>query len=112
MLDRYGVPFYHEQPTVVYDRGRYRIWHPDFTLPEQKGLVVEYAGMMDIPDYARGIRHKREAYRANGIAALFLYPADLAGSGWDEKVYQKIEQAQTAEPWREIYRQGSEAYRG
>ena len=46
--------------------------------------------MMDVPDYARGIRHKREAYRANGIPALFLYPADLARRNWEEQIYKRI----------------------
>ena len=27
-LDRYGIPFFYEYPTLVYDRGRYRQWHP------------------------------------------------------------------------------------
>ena len=102
MLDRYNIPFFYEQPTLVYDRGRYRVWHPDYTLPEQNGLVVEYAGMMDVPDYAAGIRHKREAYRANGIPALFLYPADLAGPDWAERVYDRLV-SQGPEPPRLSY---------
>lgn len=93
MLDRYGVPFYYEQPTLVYDRGRYRIWHPDFSLPEQNGLVVEYAGMMDVPDYAAGIRHKREAYQANGIPVLFVFPENLKEPHWDERLYERIQAA-------------------
>ena len=28
LLDRYGIPFFHEYPTMVYDRGRHRVWHP------------------------------------------------------------------------------------
>lgn len=28
LLDRYGLPFFYEQPTLIYDRGRHRIWHP------------------------------------------------------------------------------------
>jgi len=38
-------------PTLVYDWGRYRTWHPDFTLPSYNGLIVEYAGMSDRPEY-------------------------------------------------------------
>jgi len=51
LLDRYGIPFFYEQPTLVLDRGRHRLWRPDFTLPDYNGLVVEYAGMPDVPDY-------------------------------------------------------------
>jgi len=90
MLNRYGIPFVHEQPTTIYDRGRYRIWHPDFTLPTYGGLIVEYAGMPEVPDYARGIVHKREAYCRNGLKALFVYPDDLCGRWWPRVLYDRI----------------------
>jgi hypothetical protein len=92
-LDRYGIPFFYEHPLVVYDRGRYRVWHPDFTLPEHGRLIVEYAGMPDVPDYLAGIRHKQEAYAANGIAAIFVYPQDLRGTNWPERLIDPIEKA-------------------
>lgn len=28
LLDRYNIPFFYEHPTLIYDRGRYRVWHP------------------------------------------------------------------------------------
>ena len=90
LLDRYGIPFFYEQPTLVYDRGRHRIWHPDFTLPTYNGLIVEYAGMMDIPDYAQGIRHKQQAYAANEMAALFVYPGYIHNGNWPEQLLQRI----------------------
>jgi hypothetical protein len=77
LLDRAQIPFLHEQPTLIYDRGRHRIWRPDFTLPTYGGLIVEYAGMMDVPDYAAGIEHKAKAYARNEIPAVFVYPEDL-----------------------------------
>ena len=93
VLDRYGVPFFYEQPLVVYDRGRYRTWHPDFTLPRHGGLIVEYAGMMDIPDYAQGIEHKKGAYATNDVAAIFVYPEDLARRAWPDRLLERIERA-------------------
>ncbi len=93
LLDRSGIPFTYEQPTLIYDRGRHRRWRPDFTLPTYNGLIVEYAGMMDLPDYATGIRHKTRVYRANGIPALFVYPEDLRGSGWPQRLYERIQRA-------------------
>jgi hypothetical protein len=90
MLDRYGVPFFYELPTLVYDRGRYRVWHPDFTLPRYNALVIEYAGMMDLPEYAEGIHHKRKTYEANGIAAILIEPQDLAGPAWPDKLFERI----------------------
>lgn len=91
VLDRYGIPFFYEQPTLIYDRGRYRLWHPDFTLPQHNGIVVEYAGMMDIPDYARGIAHKQQAFAANAIPVLFVYPEDLVKPGWAQNLVERIE---------------------
>ena len=41
LLKRYGIPFVYEQSTLIYDRGRYRIWHPDFTLPKHRNMIVE-----------------------------------------------------------------------
>ena len=93
LLDRYGIPFFYEQPTLIYDRGRYRIWRPDFTLPQYNGLVIEYAGMMDVPDYARGIAHKERAYAANALPALFAYPEDLVKPGWAKELAGRIEEA-------------------
>ena len=93
LLDRYGVPFQHEQPTPIYDRGRQRTWHPDFVLPSHNGLILEYAGMMDIPDYAAGIRHKRRAYARNGMRVLFIYPRDLKGPAWPVRLYARIQRA-------------------
>ena len=90
LLDCYGIPFLHEQPTLVYDRGRHRVWHPDFTLPTYGGLVVEYAGMMGVPDYAAGIWHKRRVYAANGIPTVFIEPNDLVGPRWPEQVIRAI----------------------
>ena len=93
LLDRYGIPFVHEQPTPIYDRRRQRVWHPDFALPAYGGLLVEYAGMMDIPEYAKGIRHKRRAYARNGRRVLFVYPRDLRGPAWPERLMERINRA-------------------
>ncbi|HNQ22560.1 MAG TPA: hypothetical protein PKK06_05640 [Phycisphaerae bacterium] len=93
MLDRYGIPFVHEQPTSIHDRGRRRSWHPDFTLPAYNGLILEYAGMMDVPDYAAGIGHKRRAYARNGLRVLFIYPRDLRGPSWPERLAERIRRA-------------------
>jgi len=98
LLDRYGIPFFYEIPTVAFDRGRHRTWHPDFTLPYQDGLIVEYAGMPDVADYMQGIEHKQQVYRANGMPAVFLYPDDLQGPNWPETVVDQILNA--AQPQR------------
>ena len=91
-LDRYGIPFVYEQPLLIWDRGKYRTWHPDFTLPKYDGLILEYAGMPEIDDYMTGIRHKQRAYQVNGIPALFVYPSDVKRPNWPEQLYKKLEQ--------------------
>lgn len=107
-LERYGIPFVHEQPTPIYDRHRHRTWYPDFTLPTRNGLILEYAGMMDVPDYAAGIRHKRRAYAQNGLRVLFIYPRDLRGPSWPERLVERIHRAGVA---RACSSYGSESYR-
>jgi len=76
--------------TGVYDRGRHRIWHPDFTLPTMDQLIVEYAGMPDRTEYMRGIRHKARVFSDNDRRALFVYPQDLRGPSWPDRLIQRI----------------------
>ena len=90
LLDRYGIPFVYEQALLVYDRGQHRIWHPDFTLPTYTGLIIEYAGMPDVPEYMTGIRHKKRVYAANEIPAMFIYPDNLKVPQWPEKILERI----------------------
>lgn len=90
MLEAYGIPFLYELPRLVHDRGRYRVWHPDFSLPEHAGTIIEYAGMMDVPDYRAGVQHKQQAYAANHIPALFVYPEDLSQPGWHESIVARV----------------------
>jgi len=98
LLDRYGLPFQYEPPVQVYDRGRYRVWHPDFVLqgtaqsrgPPVAPFVIEYAGMPDRPEYMAGITHKSRVYAANGIDAMFIYPQALRGSQWPARLASRI----------------------
>ena len=108
LLDRYGISFFYEMPTVIYDRGRFRVWRPDFTLPTYGSLIVEYAGMPDRPAYMDGVRHKQKAYRANTMPALFLYPTDLQGKSWPRQVAQRIAYAgRHARDYRQKHADGS-----
>jgi hypothetical protein len=52
--------------------------------------------MPDVPDYAQGIRHKQRAYAANRIPALFIYPLDLQGPAWPDRLAGRIYQATRA----------------
>lgn len=90
LLDRYGIPFFYEHPRTVHDAGRQRTWHPDFSLFSYRGLVLEYAGMPDRPDYMQGIRKKQRVYAQNNIPAVFVYPQDLRGPQWQAQVIERI----------------------
>ena len=95
LLDRYGIPFFYEQPTIVLDRRRHRRWRPDFTLPTYAGLIIEYAGMPDLPEYMTGIMHKESTYAANEVPAVFVYPDDLTGPQWPQQILDRIVQEST-----------------
>jgi hypothetical protein len=69
------------------------VWHPDLTLPHYNSLIVEYAGMPDVAEYAEGIQHKQNVYRTNGIPALFVYPQDPTGPAWPDRLHKTIEAA-------------------
>jgi len=60
-------------------------------LPTYNGLIIEYAGMPDVPAYMDGIRYKRRVYAANGIPVLFVYPKDLTGPEWPERLSERIQ---------------------
>lgn len=90
LLDHYGIPFLYEQPTPVCDEGRMRVLYPDFTLPARDNLLIEYAGMMDQPEYAFRTNHKQRVYAANGFQSLFLYPRDIVGPRWTHGVLERI----------------------
>lgn len=89
-LARHDIDYFYEHPLAVLDRGKLRIWYPDFQL-QPYSLVLEYGGRLDDPDYAAGWRHKQRVYAANSIDALMLTPADLAGD-WPTRLLGRIEQ--------------------
>ena len=89
LLDRVGVAYLYEHPLAVVDDGKVRIWYPDFQLPGY-GILIEYFGMRDRPDYEAGIRKKQAVYERNGLKAVVLRPEGLSGN-WPERVLSEIE---------------------
>ena len=90
LLDRYGIPFFYEQPIILRDGDVFRTFRPDFTLPRQRNMIVEYAGMPDRSDYMVRLRHKMQVYAENSVSALFVYPRDLQGGDWHPKLINQI----------------------
>ena len=89
LLERNGIAYQYEYPLAVIDRGRVRLWYPDFRLPEY-GLIIEYFGVNGDPGYDQRIRHKIETYRRAGIEGLFLRSQDLRGD-WPGRILGRIE---------------------
>lgn len=89
LLDRNRITHQYEYPLALVDRGRVRLYYPDFQLPEY-GLIIEYFGVNGDPAYDRQTRHKIEAYRKAGIDGLFLTRDSLRGD-WPNKIMGQIE---------------------
>ena len=47
----------------------------------------------DVLEYMQGLQHKQQVYRDNGIPAMFVYPQDLTGPLWPDRLYRRIESA-------------------
>jgi hypothetical protein len=91
MLDQYGIPFFYQQPVLIYVGGRRTIWHPDFTLPTYNSLVIEYDPAGHQASVASKRHTRSDVYRLNGIAALLLDPSDLARPNWQQGLYDRLE---------------------
>ena len=89
LLDRNGVAYHYEYPVAVIDRGKTRIWYPDFYLSDY-GLVIEYFGVNGDVGYDERTRHKREVYKRAGIEGLFLTNESLKGD-WPTRIMGQIE---------------------
>jgi hypothetical protein len=91
MLDRYGVPFFYKQATIIYHEGKNEIWKPSFTLYSYGGAVVDYvAGTGGNP--REQVLNRDRIYRYNQIPAVVLGPPDLDKANWDKDLYQRLEQ--------------------
>ena len=87
MLDEYHIPFFYENPILVWEHGERRIKRPDFTLPTYNNMVIEYT---PVPDETA--KQDNSIYRENNIAALFLKDSDLAAPNWQQQLYDKLEE--------------------
>ena len=86
LLDKYGLPFFYRQPTIVQDQGRNQIIHPSFTLLTYDGAVIDYVAERDAGQRIR----KKQLYRYNQIPAVVLGPPDLDKPNWDANLYEKL----------------------
>ena len=89
LLDRNRITYKYEYPLAVVDRGKTRIWYPDFYLSDY-AIIVEYFGVNGNKDYGKRTEHKVEVYKQAGIEGLFLNESSLRGD-WPNKIIGQIE---------------------
>ena len=96
VLDRYGIPFFYRQPTIVLnpESGNNEIWKPSFTLPQYGCSVIDYI------KNASDINHIKDIYRYNQIPAVVLGPKELTEPNFQQNLYEKI-QRELIHPHRE-----------
>lgn len=88
LLDRNNIAYQYEYPLAIVDRGKIRIWFPDFRLPEH-GIIIEYFGMNGDSNYDKQTRHKIQTYKKEGIEGLFLTNDSFRGD-WPTKIMDQI----------------------
>lgn len=68
LLYQYGIPFRYDQIITLSDG---LTASPDFTFQDKnmKEFYLEYAGMMDDPDYVKSFLNKRNRYELSGIVS-------------------------------------------
>lgn len=89
LFERNGIAYRYEQPVAVVDRGKTRVWYPDFYLPEY-GMIIEYFGVNGDPGYNERTKHKREVYKRTGIEGVFLTNESFKGD-WPRRIMSQIE---------------------
>ena len=92
MLDQYGIPFFYQQPTIIYAQGKNDLWHPTFTLSRYGGLVIDYIAGPLGQDQRASILKRQEVYDYNQIPSVVLGPKYLDKAIWRELLYKKLEQ--------------------
>ena len=91
MLDRYGIPFFYQQATIIYHEGKNEVWKPSFALYSYGGAVIDYVAGTGQDQQERRLKRDR-VYRYNQIPAVVLGPQELDKPNWDEDLYAKLEQ--------------------
>lgn len=89
-LDDKKIKYEYEAGSLVRDeQQKQRIWYLDFYLPEF-GMYVEYFGIINNPEYDKGIRKKRNVYSKMGMDVIEIYPQMFA-ENWKGYIINKIE---------------------
>jgi hypothetical protein len=88
-LDWHKIPFLYEHPLAIIDRGKTRLWYPDFHLPTM-GVLIEYGGRLSDADYAQAWQRKKQVYLENRLSPVMLTASDMSGN-WPRDLARRIE---------------------
>ena len=89
-LEKQQIAYQYEYPLAIVDRGKTKIWYPDFRLPEY-GMIIEYFGVNGNSSYNDQVAHKIRAYKEAGIEGIFLVDSTMKGE-WQGMIIERIEQ--------------------
>jgi hypothetical protein len=87
MLNRYNIPFFYKQPTLVIENGKRMIEYSDFFLPTYNGLAIDYI----IESNSAIYRRKKNVYQDNQIPAVLVGKKDLNKPNWQQQLYSKLQ---------------------
>lgn len=83
-----GMHFVYEKPILVEDKGKQRIWYPDFWLPDYS-IIIEYFGVLGEEAYDLAIKHKMDVYAQNHLNVIPVYPQTFE-TDWQDYVLRSI----------------------
>lgn len=95
VLSRMGLAYRYEPRLTLYDhfQDKHRWVRPDYVL-DGSGVVIEYAGMLDIPEYRARHEYKSWLYDLNGIRHITVTPSDLSSTALRRSLLERILDAQ------------------
>ena len=91
MLDQYGIPFFYQQATIVYDQGENKLIYPAFTLPDYGPAIIDYMK----ESYGDKYKYKSELYEQNQMPAVLITPEYLKSPVWQQQLYQQLNSIST-----------------
>lgn len=91
-LDTNSIKYQYESGVLINDNDeKFRIWYPDFHLPEF-GTYIEYYGIVGQENYDNGIRVKESVYSKMAMDVIPVYPWMFA-ENWQDYIMQELERS-------------------
>jgi len=87
-LEDARIDFVYEKPILIEDKGKQRIWYPDFWLPDYS-IIIEYFGVVGEETHDLAIKHKMDVYTENRLNVIPIYPQTFE-TDWQDYVLRNI----------------------